>query len=130
MARVEGGPVPVRLAFLLFLPKILDRGCRNLQHASEALGWPLRVIYHTVSPLQRRTFERAFLDLLYLQAEFVCCLLTIALLIKVEARSCVLIQANHLNGLRARDYIRSKLWSSLSLCDSSTTSKARRARIV
>ena len=46
--------------------------CRNLLKACEPLKWPLRVHYHAVPASERRTFERAFKDLLYLQAESVC----------------------------------------------------------
>ncbi|WVR05282.1 hypothetical protein IAU60_002294 [Kwoniella sp. DSM 27419] len=41
----------------------------NLLKACEPLGWPKKVVYEDVSPEARRTFETAFLDLLFLQAE-------------------------------------------------------------
>ncbi|AAW41871.2 hypothetical protein CNBB3130 [Cryptococcus deneoformans B-3501A] len=41
----------------------------NLLIASEALGWPKQVVYENVPLEARRLFERAFQDLLYLQAE-------------------------------------------------------------
>ncbi|KAL7423932.1 hypothetical protein Q5752_001517 [Cryptotrichosporon argae] len=41
----------------------------NLVKASEALRWPRKVDYPSVPPPQRRAFERAFVDLLYLQNE-------------------------------------------------------------
>lgn len=42
---------------------------RNLQAACEAIKWPLKVDYPSLPALDRRRFERAYLDLLYLQAE-------------------------------------------------------------
>jgi len=44
---------------------------RNLVHAAEALKWPTKVDYPSIPPVQRRAFERAYQDLLYLQAEYV-----------------------------------------------------------
>jgi len=44
---------------------------RNLINASEALKWPTKIYYPSVPPPQRRAFERAYQDLLYLQAESV-----------------------------------------------------------
>lgn len=44
---------------------------RNLLAASEALGWPRKVVYEDVPLEARRSFERAFQDLLYLQLECV-----------------------------------------------------------
>ncbi|XAO24018.1 hypothetical protein I312_102808 [Cryptococcus bacillisporus CA1280] len=41
----------------------------NLLAASEALGWPRKVAYENVPLEARRSFERAFQDLLYLQLE-------------------------------------------------------------
>lgn len=52
------------------------RGCsectdwtRNLLMACEAIKWPMKVDYPTLGAQQRRNFERAYMDLLYLQAE-------------------------------------------------------------
>jgi hypothetical protein len=46
------------------------RSChRNLLAAAEKLKWPLRVSYPSASADDRRAFERAFQDLLYLQSE-------------------------------------------------------------
>lgn len=42
---------------------------RNLLDALEGLRWPVKVDYPNVPVVQRRAFERAYLDLLYLQAE-------------------------------------------------------------
>ena len=42
---------------------------RNLLQACEPLKWPLKTDYGSLSPVQRRSFERAFQDLLYLQLE-------------------------------------------------------------
>lgn len=41
----------------------------NLLKACEPLKWPLKTDYASLSPVQRRNFERAFQDLLYLQLE-------------------------------------------------------------
>ncbi|OCF36565.1 hypothetical protein I316_01816 [Kwoniella heveanensis BCC8398] len=41
----------------------------SLLKACEALGWPKKVIYEDVPLESRRTFERAYQDLLYLQTE-------------------------------------------------------------
>ncbi|ODO11585.1 hypothetical protein I350_00367 [Cryptococcus amylolentus CBS 6273] len=42
---------------------------QNLIAASAAIGWPRKVIYEDVPADKRRSFERAYQDLLYLQAE-------------------------------------------------------------
>ncbi|WVQ81558.1 hypothetical protein IAT38_003682 [Cryptococcus sp. DSM 104549] len=42
---------------------------QNLLRASELIGWPRKVVYENVPADARRTFERAYQDLLYLQAE-------------------------------------------------------------
>ncbi|EIW69690.1 hypothetical protein M231_06298 [Tremella mesenterica] len=42
---------------------------QQLLEASETLSWPLKTDYPAVPPHQRRTFERCFQDLLYLQIE-------------------------------------------------------------
>ncbi|ORX39873.1 TIP-1 family-domain-containing protein [Kockovaella imperatae] len=42
---------------------------QDLLKACEALKWPLRVDYASVSPAERRAFERSYQDLLVLQAE-------------------------------------------------------------
>ena len=44
---------------------------RNLIQAAETLKWPTKIIYPNVPATQRRAFERAYQDLLYLQAEYV-----------------------------------------------------------
>jgi hypothetical protein len=43
---------------------------RNLIIAAEAMKWPTKIIYPSVPANQRRAFERAYQDLLYLQAEY------------------------------------------------------------
>lgn len=44
---------------------------RALLKAAEALKWPLKVAYHTASPVDRKAFELAFDDLLRFQAQCV-----------------------------------------------------------
>ncbi|WWC69475.1 uncharacterized protein I206_103416 [Kwoniella pini CBS 10737] len=46
-----------------------DLMSQNLMDACESLGWPKKVLYENISTEDRRTFENAFKDLLYLQAE-------------------------------------------------------------
>ncbi|WWC61139.1 uncharacterized protein I303_103718 [Kwoniella dejecticola CBS 10117] len=46
-----------------------DPMSENLLKACEPLGWPKKVTYESVSAEDRRRFESAFKDLLYLQAE-------------------------------------------------------------
>lgn len=43
---------------------------RNLLTACEAIKWPLKVDYPSLGARERRDFERAFQDLLVLQAEY------------------------------------------------------------
>jgi hypothetical protein len=40
-----------------------------LAAAAQALKWPLRIDYHAVPAAERRAFERAYTELLHLQAE-------------------------------------------------------------
>lgn len=44
---------------------------RNLLTACEAIKWPLKVDYPALGARERRHFERAFQDLLVLQAEYI-----------------------------------------------------------
>ncbi|WWC90049.1 uncharacterized protein L201_004981 [Kwoniella dendrophila CBS 6074] len=74
--RLEG-TLPTEMALMKVVTEIKDRTWQALKEimskdlltACETLGWPKKVIYENVSLEARRTFERAFQDLLYLQAE-------------------------------------------------------------
>lgn len=73
MARIEGYHVQVSIPH--FKPpygawQVSSNG-RNLLDALEGLRWPVKVDYPNVPTVQRRAFERAYQDLLYLQAESV-----------------------------------------------------------
>jgi hypothetical protein len=50
----------------------IDYG-RNLLTACEAIKWPLKVDYPSLGARERRDFERAYQDLLYLQSAYVKC---------------------------------------------------------
>jgi hypothetical protein len=54
---------------MLFDPFAPHLTARNLLNSLEPLRWPLKVDYPSVPVEQRRAFERAYRDLLYLQAE-------------------------------------------------------------
>lgn len=71
MARVEGYHVRVSDSFRLRTLVAKQVMNRNLLVASEALDWPRKVVYESVPLEARRSFERAFQDLLYLQLECV-----------------------------------------------------------
>lgn len=49
--------------------KLKDALGASLTKASEALKWPLRVDYPSCSASERRTFERAYTEMLYFQTE-------------------------------------------------------------
>ena len=59
----------VQVSFEIFQRSQADR--RNLLDACEAIKWPSKVQYTSLSMEERRRFERAYSDLLYLQIECV-----------------------------------------------------------
>jgi hypothetical protein len=60
---------------------------RNLITAAEAMKWPTKITYPSVPANQRRAFERAYQDLLYLQAEYVLLFFALCLLKSDEGAS-------------------------------------------
>ncbi|WWD01416.1 hypothetical protein V866_008360 [Kwoniella sp. B9012] len=74
--RLEG-TLPPEMALMKVVIEVKERTWQglkdlmseNLLKACEPLGWPKKVIYENVSAEARRAFERAYQELLYLQAE-------------------------------------------------------------